>query len=99
MNSLRKNARLAGLLWLLAIIPIGFGLIYVRPKLIVFADAAVTANNIMANESLFRAAIASNIFGQILLLFWGLAIFRIFKTANKTWATIFLISVLVGTSV
>jgi hypothetical protein len=77
----------------------GFSLLYVRSKLIVPRDAAATAANIVAFESLFRAAIASSILSQIFLLFLGLTIFRLFKDADKTLATVSLASVLVGASV
>jgi hypothetical protein len=48
MNSSKNTARLAGLLWVLMAVTTGFSLVYVRPKLIEFADAAATANNILA---------------------------------------------------
>ena len=81
MNSSKKTARLAGLLWLLTAATAGFSLVYVRSKLVVFGDAAATASNIIAFESLFRAAIASYILSQIVSLFFGVTIFRLFKGA------------------
>lgn len=62
-------------------------------------DAAATANNIMANESLFRMAIVSNIFSQLFLLFFGLTIFRLFKGVDKTLAAVFLISILMTVAI
>ena len=99
MNSNRNTARVAGLLWVLVAATAGFSLIYVRPKLIVFGDAAATVSNIIAFESLFRAAIASSILTQIFSLFFGLTIFRLFRGANKTLATVFLTSVLVSVAI
>lgn len=96
MNSLKKTARQVGLLWFLGSATAGFSLVYVRPKLIIPGDAAATVKNILASESLFRAGIASMILSQILLLFFGLAIFRIFKGVNKTLATACFASLLVG---
>ena len=98
-ESQRKAARLAGLLWILVGVTTGFSLGYVRTKLIVSLDAAATVSNIIASESLFRAGIASSILSQIFLLFFGLTIFRLFKGANKTLATIFLSSLLVGVAI
>lgn len=86
-NSLKKTARLAGLLYLLQALATGFSLGYVRSTLIVAGDAAATANSIIANESLFRLAIVSNLFAQIFFLFFGLTLFRLFKEVNKTLAT------------
>jgi hypothetical protein len=53
----------------------------------------------MVNESLFRMAIASSLFGQIFLLFFGLTVFRIFKGVNKNLATVLLTSLLVSVAV
>jgi Domain of unknown function (DUF4386) len=99
MNSNKRTARVAGLLWFLVAVTTGFSLIYVRPKLIVFADAAATVNNIIANESLFRMGIAIGILSQVFLFFFGLTIFRLFKGVDKTLATVFLTSLLVGVGV
>jgi|CXWL01.1.fsa_nt_gi signal transduction histidine kinase len=98
-NPLKKTARLAGLLWLLVAVTTGFSLGYVRSTLLVSGNAAATANNIMANESLFRMAIASTVFSQIFLFFFGLTAFRLFKGVNKTWATVFLTSVLITVAI
>ena len=99
MNSTKKTARLAGLLWILVGVTTGFSLGYVRSKLIVFADTAATATNIIASETLFRAAIVSSILTQIFLLFLGLTLFRLFKSTNKTLATVILASVLVAVAI
>ena len=99
MNSNKNTARLAGLLWVFTGATAGFSLIYVRPKLIVFGDAAATVNNIFAFESLFRAAIASSILTQIFSFFFGLTIFRLFKDVNKTLATAFLTSLLLSVAI
>ncbi len=99
VNSRKKIAKLAGLIWLLSAATASFGVVYVRPKLIVFTDAAVTANNILANESLFRLGIVGNLIGQILLLTFGILIHRLFKEFNKIWANVFLTFVLMSTGV
>ena len=96
MNSGKSTGRLAGLLWLLAAVTAGFSLIYVRPRLIIPGDAAATVSNIVASASLFRAAIASMVLSQIFTLFFGLTIFRLFTGFNRTVATVFLTSLLVG---
>ena len=58
--SLRKAARVAGILYLIIIISGIFAEFFVRSNLIVPEDAAATANNIMASESLFRLSIAGD---------------------------------------
>jgi len=98
-NSLNQTARLAGLFYLLQVLTIGFNLGYVRSTLIVAGDAAATAANITANESLFRMAMASNILSQLFLFFFGLTVFKLFKGFNKTLATVFLISLLLSVGI
>ena len=53
-TSPRTTARIAGLLYLVITVAAPFGEVYVRGRLIVKGDAAATAANIGANESLYR---------------------------------------------
>jgi hypothetical protein len=91
MNSTKKTARVAGLLYVLFSIPGFFGLIYVPSHLVVRGDSTATASNIMASESLFRAGIASNLIGQIGFIFVALALYRLFKGVDKTQASLMVI--------
>lgn len=52
-------ARVAGVLFLLSMLAGGFGEMYVPSKIIASADAAATALNFKASESLFRIGFAS----------------------------------------
>jgi hypothetical protein len=88
MNSSKKTARLAGLLWFLSTATGSFGLLYMRSNVIVPGDAAATAGNLMASEFLFRAAIVSSLFSQVFLFFLGLTLFHLFKEADKRLATV-----------
>ncbi len=70
MNSTKKQARLAGILYLLASI-IGFpGLIYVPGKLIVAGDATATADRVRASETLLRFGIASELIASSCSFLW-----------------------------
>src|SRR6266403_3402896 len=96
MNSTKKQARRAGLLYLLASIPAPFALIYVPNSLIVPGDATATANHIRASETLFRLGIVSELFGFIMFVFVVLALYRLFKGVSEkhavAMATLILIS-------
>jgi len=96
MNSTKKQARRAGLLYLLASIPAPFALIYVPNSLIVPGDATATANHIRAAETLFRLGIVSELFGFIMFVFVVLALYRLFKGVSEkhavAMATLILIS-------
>jgi hypothetical protein len=99
MNSGKKIARLAGLLFLLSAVTGGFGLVYVRTNVIVSGDAAATAGNILASEFLFRAAIVSNLFSQLFMFFFGLTVYHLFKEVNKALARVFLASVMMTVAI
>jgi hypothetical protein len=60
-------ARIAAVLLLVSIVAASFGELYVPDKLIVSGDAAATANNFRANESLFRLGFASYLIEAALL--------------------------------
>ena len=61
-SSPQLYARIGGALYLLIIVIGLFEEAFVRDKLIVSGDAAATANNIMASESLWRFHIAAELF-------------------------------------
>jgi len=71
-----KAARLAGLLYLIAMATGLFAEFYVRfpSTLVVIGDAAKTASNIIANERLYRIGIANNLltFAIDVALIWAL---------------------------
>jgi hypothetical protein len=99
MNSTKRTARLAGLLWFLSAVTGGLGLSYVRSSVIVAGDATATAANITASEFLFRAAIVSTLFSQIFLFFVGLTLFQLFKEVNKVLATVCLTSAMMTVAI
>ena len=94
-----KPARFAGPLWFLSAVFGGFGLFYVRSNIIVSGDAAATAANVLASEPLFRAAIVSTLFSQVLLFFFGLSVFHLFKGVHKALATVLLTSILLTVAI
>jgi hypothetical protein len=83
MDSTRKTARLAGLLYLVSSIPGAFALLYVPGKLLVKADAAATAERLRASESLLRAGIAADMFGSVVFIFLALVLYRLFKPVSE----------------
>ena len=99
MNSGKNTARLAGLLWLLATVTGGFGLSYIRSKVIVPEDAAATVANIIASEFLYRAAIVGTLLSQVFMFFFGLTLFRVFKDVNEALARVLLISIMMSVGI
>jgi len=91
MTSLSKNARVAGLLYILASVVGVLRLMYIPNKLFVYGNAAETAANIAAHESLFRLGIASELLGAALWLFVPLALYRLLKGVDQTLAVLMVI--------
>lgn len=60
-GSQRQAARVVGLAYLLALPPALFAGLFVAARLIVPADAAATAHNIVAHQRLFRLGVASDL--------------------------------------
>jgi hypothetical protein len=97
INSTKKAARAAGLLYLVTCIPAPFSLLYVPGKLIVSGNAAATAANILASEWMFRLGIAGQLVSAIGFLFAVRALHRLLQGVDKRLAslmvTLFAISI------
>ena len=84
-------ARVAGFLYLVANLFAPFTLLYLPSRFIVRGDAAATASNIMASESLFRFGIVLNLFTFICQIFLVLALYQLLKVVNKNMASLMVI--------
>jgi hypothetical protein len=91
-----KTARIAGFLYLLHAVFAFFSMMYVPSILIVPGDAATTANNIMASESLFRIGSVSDLIAQIIFILLVLVLYKLLKPVNKNHALLMVIFALVG---
>jgi len=88
MTSLTKKARVAGCLYIAASLIGYLRLIYIPNNLIVTANAAATANNIAAHESLFRWGIVSYPIAGVLFLFVTFALYRLLEGVDRTPGTV-----------
>ena len=68
MNSLKKQSRIAALLYFVNALPAPFALLYVPSVLIVRGDAAATANNVRDSEFLLRLGMAGELFSATILV-------------------------------
>jgi hypothetical protein len=91
MNSINKTARLAGLLYLAIAIFSAFGLIYVPSVILVSGDAAATAHNILASESLFRLGFVSNLLAFTVNVFVAVLLYKLLEPVNKMMASLMVI--------
>ena len=91
MTALNKNARLAGLLYIVASVAGVVRLMYIPSHLFVDGNATATANNIVAHESLFRFGIVSELVAAVLWLLVPLALYRLLKGVDQTLAALMVI--------
>jgi len=90
------QARVAGLLYILANVPAPFALVYLPSRLIVRGDAAATATNILASESLFRLGIVGLLFNSVANMLLVLALYQLLRVVNRNMASLMVIFMLVA---
>jgi hypothetical protein len=83
-NSLKKTARIAGILILIMSPFAVFSMMYVPSSIIVPGDAWATASNIMASEVLFRLGIVSDSVVFLLEIVIVVMLYVLLKPVNKT---------------
>jgi hypothetical protein len=86
-----RLARIAGSLYLLLVIASPLRYIYIPSALIVRGDAAATASNIVAHESLFRLGMVTDLFSGTLCIFIALALYRLLKGVGQSLAVLMVI--------
>jgi hypothetical protein len=96
MNSLRKQSRIAALLYFVNCLPAPFALLYVPSVLIVRGDAAATANNVRDSEALLRLGMAVELFSATVAIFAVLAFYHLFKAVSHKHAMAMMILFLIS---
>jgi uncharacterized protein DUF4386 len=99
MNTTKRQAHIAGLLYILASITAVFAWVYVNGRIFVRDDATATANNIRASETLLRLGIASELIGSILFIFIVLTLYRLFKSVSEKHAVAMALLLLISTPI
>ena len=80
----RRNARIAGLLYLIGAVAGGSAEIFIRGKLVVGGNAAATAANILAHESLFRFGGAGDLISVVCDAAVAVLFYELFAPVSKT---------------
>jgi len=88
MNTLKKQARIAGLLYLIIIIGGLFTEVFVRSKIIDWGNPASTAQNILEFETLFRLGFSVDILVFLCDIGVAILLYKILKPVNHTLALI-----------
>lgn len=85
-TSVQAYARIAGVLFLLSIVAGAFGEAYVPSRVIVSGDAAATAKNIIAFDSLFRLGFASYLVEAVCDIALNLILYVLLRPVRKDLA-------------
>jgi hypothetical protein len=91
MNSTKKTARIAGVLYLVNGVTGFFSIIYVPSKLFVSGNAAATAHDILASERLFHLGIASEVICAVEYIYLLCILYRLLSGVSKTHASLMVI--------
>src|SRR2546428_8565646 len=86
IRSIKKQSRIAALLYFINALPAPFALLYVPSVLIVRGDAAATANNVGNSEFLLRLGMAGELFSSTIVIFAMLAFYHLFKAVSQKHA-------------
>jgi hypothetical protein len=93
MNSPKRLARIAGVLYLLVGIFGGFAEGYVEPKMYVAGNAAATAGNVLANSGLVRVGVVADLFDGTVFVFLAMTLYILLKHVHKSAARAMLVLV------
>ena len=92
----KNPGRFAGLLYMGMSILGFFAMGYVPGKVIVHGNAAATASNIAAFETLFRLGIAAQLIGQAGFIFVAVALYELLKGVNRRQASLMVTLIVVS---
>lgn len=92
MSTIKREARVAGLWYLLLGLSAPLGLEIVPDKLYVSGNATETAQRVLSHETLYRLGMFSELFHQVVVIFLVLALFRLFKRVDEglSWQLVIL---------
>lgn len=99
MNSPKRLARIAGLLYLIVGIFGGFAIVYVSGRVYAPGDATTSAANVLANAGLIRIGIVADLFQATVLVFLGMILYLLLKHVNKSVARAMLVLVAIATTI
>ena len=98
MNTINKNARIAGLIYFLYFVTHIVSDV-IRDGLIVTGDAAATTSNILAHKGLFTITSVGDLIAAALFALSAWALYVLLKPVNKNLALLFLLLNLVGVAI
>lgn len=82
-NELKKQARFAGILYLIIVILGFYGIMFVTSQIQVFGDVEATFNNLLEYEFLFRTGIFAHLLNTVVFTMMALVFYGMFSHIDK----------------
>lgn len=95
-SSIRKTARLAGILYFVMSILMIFSFLYAPAAFIVNGDPAATAHKIIEGEQMYRLTILASLVSQVLFIVVALTLYHLFRDVDRWMARLMAVLVCVG---
>jgi Domain of unknown function (DUF4386) len=99
MDSPKRLARTAGVLYLFVAILGAFALLFVDKKVYVAGDAATTAGNLVANDGLVRAGVVADLIQATLWVFVAMTLYLLLKHVSKSAASAMVVLAAIGAGI
>jgi hypothetical protein len=97
-SSLKRLARIAGLLYLIVGIFGDFAIAYVTARVYVPGDAAATAANVLANSGLLRVGVVADLVQATVFVFLAMTLYLVLKHVHRNVANAMVILVVIATT-
>ncbi len=92
----KRQARLAGALYLVVILAGMFAEAFIRPKILVAGDAAATARNLVAHALLYRVGLLTDLLTVVAAVAEGVLVYYLFRPVSRILALTSLLIALVS---
>ena len=99
MNSPKRLARIAGVLYLVVAVFAAFAFNYATGRTYVPGDAAATAQSVLANGGLVRAGVVADLIQATAWIFTAMALYLLLRHVNENRARAMVILVSVGATI
>lgn len=86
-----KAAKVAGLMFLFSLLVPSLNWAFILSKFIVHENVISTANNILADKTVFRIGIINEVLSAVIIVFLSIALYLILKSINKNLALVALV--------
>ena len=96
VSSPKRQARLAGALYLVVILAGMFAEAFIRPKIYVGGDAAATARNLLNHAQLYRVGLLTDLLTVVAAVAEGVLVYYLFKPVSRILALTSLLIALVS---